>query len=47
MAATYSPTMQCSTIGDVVSRCCLRPPRAPLLNGTAGQYSVGRSRLRG
>ncbi len=25
VAATYSPTTQCSTIGDAVSRCCPRP----------------------
>ena len=30
MAATYSPTTQCSTIGDAVSRCCPRPSAAPL-----------------
>ncbi|MBR4563708.1 MAG: hypothetical protein IKO26_04575 [Paludibacteraceae bacterium] len=25
VAATYSPTTQCSTIGDAVSRCCPCP----------------------
>ena len=31
VAATYSPTTQCSTIGDAVSRCCPRPSAsAPL-----------------
>ena len=30
VAATYSPTTQCSTIGDAVSRCCPRPSASPL-----------------
>ena len=30
VAVTYSPTTQCSTIGDAVSRCCPRPSASPL-----------------
>ena len=47
VAATYSPTTQCSTIGDAVSLCCPRPaplsfPRPRPLPRAAGAHTAAR-----
>ena len=45
VAATYSPTTQCSTIGDAVSRCCprLSAPLSPASARSAALRSLSRA----